>query len=403
MEWGRPAWDAWLDYDRGLGHAGRADGGGPNPASSNPPLYYLYASLGYRAASGGDLFARMLASRLVSALLLIVTSWPPWLLAGEVLRGDRLLQLAATGLVALAPMVTFLSAAMTPDAMLFAAWTTRVLARRADTAARSSTRRVRRGAARRGRRRDRRQGRQLRAAARRRCSSSPSACTGGARCRCRASPASRAQPPAALVGHGRRVVRYRARLLDVRRRRRSQARRARRGRTCASCSRTSGSTTCRASRARTTSRRSRTRCPPTTSGSRACGRVRLDRGRLPHAASTGSSLLRSRWSWSPPPHRAVARPADRRQGDRSVPRARRPVAAGRAALERVPPDQGRRRQLQPGPLPAPARRRRRDRARRRGPAARAAPAAARRRGRARWAARCCRCSRSSLIIQRFYA
>jgi 4-amino-4-deoxy-L-arabinose transferase-like glycosyltransferase len=123
MEWRSEAWDAWLGYDRGLGHAGRADGGGPVPAASNPPLYYLYASLGYRAASGGDLFARMLASRVVSALLLIVTVFAAWLLAGEALRGDRLLQVAATALVGLAPMMTFLSAAITPDAMLFAAWT----------------------------------------------------------------------------------------------------------------------------------------------------------------------------------------------------------------------------------------------------------------------------------------
>jgi len=123
MEWNRRAWDAWLQHDRVIGHDRRADGGGAVPSASNPPLYYLYASLGYRAASGGDLFARLLASRLVTALLLIVTVSAAWLLAGEALRGDRLLQLAAAGLVALAPMITFLSAGITPDAMLFAAWT----------------------------------------------------------------------------------------------------------------------------------------------------------------------------------------------------------------------------------------------------------------------------------------
>src|SRR3954468_1858770 len=123
MEWSRRSWNVWHENDRTLRHADRANGGGPVPAASNPPLYYLYASLGYRAASGGDLFARLLASRVVSALLLIVTVSAAWLLAGEALRGDRLLQVAATGLVALAPMMTFLSAGITPDAMLFAAWT----------------------------------------------------------------------------------------------------------------------------------------------------------------------------------------------------------------------------------------------------------------------------------------
>jgi 4-amino-4-deoxy-L-arabinose transferase-like glycosyltransferase len=122
-EWSRAAWDRWLEYDRALPDAGRADGGGPNPASTNPPLYYLYDSIGYLAASGGDLFARLIAARIFSALLLIVTVTGAWLLAGEALRGDRLLQVAATGLVALAPMITFLSSTVTPDAMLFPAWT----------------------------------------------------------------------------------------------------------------------------------------------------------------------------------------------------------------------------------------------------------------------------------------
>jgi hypothetical protein len=43
-------------------------------------------------------------------------------LAGEVFGRDRLLQLAAAGLVGLQPMVSFITASINPDALLFAAW-----------------------------------------------------------------------------------------------------------------------------------------------------------------------------------------------------------------------------------------------------------------------------------------
>ena len=122
MEWSRGVWEKWLETP--YPHAKRADTGGPNPASSNPPLYYLYESLGYRAASGGNLFARLSAMRVLSALWLLLTVAAAWLLAGEVFRGDRLLMLTTASLAALAPTVTFVSASVTPDAMLLAAWTT---------------------------------------------------------------------------------------------------------------------------------------------------------------------------------------------------------------------------------------------------------------------------------------
>ena len=47
-------------------HAQRSDGGGTNPASTNPPLYYLYLVPAYELASGGDLFAQVSAMRLAS-------------------------------------------------------------------------------------------------------------------------------------------------------------------------------------------------------------------------------------------------------------------------------------------------------------------------------------------------
>ena len=74
------------------------------------------------AARGGDVFDQLLAMRIVSLLWLLVTVTAVWLLAGEVFGRDRLLQLAAASVAGLAPMMTFLSASVTPDAMMYALW-----------------------------------------------------------------------------------------------------------------------------------------------------------------------------------------------------------------------------------------------------------------------------------------
>ncbi len=105
-----------------LPDSARGDGGGQNPASSNPPLYYLYESVPYLLASGGDIFDRLYVMRLWSVLLLLVTTAGAWLLAGELFGRNRLLQLVAAGFAGLQPMVTFVSSSVTPDALLFATW-----------------------------------------------------------------------------------------------------------------------------------------------------------------------------------------------------------------------------------------------------------------------------------------
>src|SRR5262249_43835114 len=46
-----------------------------------------------------------------------------WLLAGELFGRRRELQLVAAAVPALAPMVTFISASVSPDGMLYATWT----------------------------------------------------------------------------------------------------------------------------------------------------------------------------------------------------------------------------------------------------------------------------------------
>ena len=122
MEWSGIGYERWLARDAALPNGARSDGGGPNPASGNPPLYYLAEAPAYLAASHGDVFDRLLALRIVSLLWLLVTVSAVWLLAGEVFGRDPLLQLAAASVAGLAPMLTFLSAAVTPDAMMYALW-----------------------------------------------------------------------------------------------------------------------------------------------------------------------------------------------------------------------------------------------------------------------------------------
>ena len=122
-EWSEAAYERWRDQEERLPDGARTDGGGPNPASTNPPLYYLYESLPYLAASGGDIFDRLYLMRLASMLLLLVTTVGAWLLAGELFARNRRLQLVTAAFAGLHPMVGFLSAAVTPDALVFALWT----------------------------------------------------------------------------------------------------------------------------------------------------------------------------------------------------------------------------------------------------------------------------------------
>jgi 4-amino-4-deoxy-L-arabinose transferase-like glycosyltransferase len=121
-EWSEQGYERWRRLDAALPDAAREDGGGPNPAATNPPAYYLLEAVPYRVASGGDIFDRLYLGRLLSALLAIVTATGAWLLAGELFGPRRLLQLAAAAFTGLQPMVTFLSASVTPDALLFALW-----------------------------------------------------------------------------------------------------------------------------------------------------------------------------------------------------------------------------------------------------------------------------------------
>lgn len=121
--WSADAYERWRRHEAGLPASARSDGGGPNFASSNPPLYYVWSVAPYWLASGGDLFARVSAMRVGSVFFLLVTVAATWLLTGTVLGPRRDLQLAAAAVPALLPMVDFISASVSPDSLLYALWT----------------------------------------------------------------------------------------------------------------------------------------------------------------------------------------------------------------------------------------------------------------------------------------
>jgi 4-amino-4-deoxy-L-arabinose transferase-like glycosyltransferase len=111
----------WRAEEARLRPRARSDGGGPNSAAGNPPLYYAYEALAYHAA-GGTWLDRLFAMRIWSALLLAASVAATWLLVGELTARDRLAQLVAAGVVGLQPMASFITASVNPDAGLVPLW-----------------------------------------------------------------------------------------------------------------------------------------------------------------------------------------------------------------------------------------------------------------------------------------
>jgi 4-amino-4-deoxy-L-arabinose transferase-like glycosyltransferase len=121
-EWNPDAERNWDRKRERLVDADRSDGGGPNSASGNPPLYYAYLAVAYHAAGAGHFFDRLYAMRLWSVLLLGLAVVATWLLAGELTARNRLAQLVAAGVVGMQPMASFISASINPDAALVPLW-----------------------------------------------------------------------------------------------------------------------------------------------------------------------------------------------------------------------------------------------------------------------------------------
>jgi 4-amino-4-deoxy-L-arabinose transferase-like glycosyltransferase len=124
----RPAWTSadlrlWRSERDRLTASERADGSGPNTAGANPPLYYAYEAVPYRAFLWGDVFTRLVAMRLWTGLLTVLTVGMVWAIAGEIFGPDPWRRTLATGVVALQPMLGYIGSTVSPDAFLTAIWT----------------------------------------------------------------------------------------------------------------------------------------------------------------------------------------------------------------------------------------------------------------------------------------
>ena len=122
-EWNRSDYTRYLATEHGAHPPSKSNGSGPVASDNNPPLYYLFADLGYLIDHGGTAFGRLYAIRLSGVVLLLLTTVGAWLLAGEVFGRRRLPQLAAAAVAGLLPMATFMSTAVNPDALLITLWT----------------------------------------------------------------------------------------------------------------------------------------------------------------------------------------------------------------------------------------------------------------------------------------
>jgi 4-amino-4-deoxy-L-arabinose transferase-like glycosyltransferase len=128
----RPAWTSadirlWKSQEAHIGARQRSDGSGPNRAGANPPLYYAYEAIPYRAFLWRDLYTRLLAMRLWTGLLMVLTVAMVWAIAGEVFGPDRWRQTVAAGVVALQPMLGYIGSTISPDGFLTFIWTAFVL------------------------------------------------------------------------------------------------------------------------------------------------------------------------------------------------------------------------------------------------------------------------------------
>ncbi len=104
-------------------HPSQSDGGGPNAEAANPPLFYLYSDLAYWASGSDNAFGRLYAMRLWGVPLLLTNVVAAWLLAGEVFGRRRPAQFICAAVSGLVPMQTFISVAISPDALMVPLWT----------------------------------------------------------------------------------------------------------------------------------------------------------------------------------------------------------------------------------------------------------------------------------------
>lgn len=120
---GRPAWTEAEDQriESSLTGFERVSPGGAGQAVGNPPLYYALAAVPYRAASSGNVLDRLLAMRLLSALLAGCTAAFTFLFLRELMPATPRVWTVGALAVALQPVLAFIGGGLNNDNLLWAA------------------------------------------------------------------------------------------------------------------------------------------------------------------------------------------------------------------------------------------------------------------------------------------
>jgi len=105
------------DLAQPLPRSGPSDAG---VATSEPPLYYALQTIPYLLGSGGNLLVRLELMRLLSALMAGLTALFVYLFVREALPGASWAWAVGGLCIALAPLLGFMSGAVTPEGGLYA-------------------------------------------------------------------------------------------------------------------------------------------------------------------------------------------------------------------------------------------------------------------------------------------
>lgn len=88
-----------------------------NEATQNPPLYYFLGSMFYKIFYNSDLFTRVFAVRIMSALIFLATIYLSYKIGVVIFENDKFLPIVLASVVAFKPMLVFSSTGILPDTL----------------------------------------------------------------------------------------------------------------------------------------------------------------------------------------------------------------------------------------------------------------------------------------------
>lgn len=88
-----------------------------NEATLNPPLYYFLGAAVYKLFENGNLFTRVYAIRIMSALIFMLTILITYKSGQLIFKGNKILPIALAAIIAYKPMLVFASSGVLPDTL----------------------------------------------------------------------------------------------------------------------------------------------------------------------------------------------------------------------------------------------------------------------------------------------